>query len=144
MRTSIQSRSRRLFATAGFMIIALGASTGIVTSSTSWASGVSVNSDAQMMANDASSYPLQFDAAVQNSFRRDREKNPQRLRASVKDRASVAAQTASRVTPAARGKSGGDVSNQHFRRTCWLPISFVPFFPPFTGDRVTAHEPFEY
>ena len=62
------TRVRKLVTAGGFMILALAMSSGVLTGSTSWASGVSVSSSAQAMADQAYSYPLQFDASVQNSL----------------------------------------------------------------------------
>ena len=61
-------RVRRMFTVAGFLVLTVVASSGPLTASTSWASGVTVTSDSQALANDAFNYPLIFDTSLQTAM----------------------------------------------------------------------------
>ena len=63
-----RQRIQRFILVAGFFVLSLGVSAGLLTASTLWASGVTTGSNAQAMANDAFSYPLVFDASIQTSL----------------------------------------------------------------------------
>ena len=64
-------RIRRILSVAGFLGVIMGVSFGFLSAATtSWASGVSVSSEVQAIANEADSYPypLAFDASVQTAL----------------------------------------------------------------------------
>lgn len=54
----------RLAAKGALLLIALATSVGIWTNTTSWAGGVSVESEAVMIADHPAEYPLQFDSSI--------------------------------------------------------------------------------
>lgn len=62
------ARLRKAAAVTGFFVLALGCSVGVITGTTSWASGVSVGSDAQAMTTQVFTAPRTFDASVQTAL----------------------------------------------------------------------------